>query len=65
MTKQSIKLKMPDLGSSANASITEPKYNLDDIDASIMNASAYPYRWEYIKVPKKKEEGHQQLLPSV
>ena len=32
MTKQSMELEMPVLGSSANTSLTGSKYNLDDID---------------------------------
>ncbi len=39
MTKQSIKLEMPVLGSSANTSLTGSKYNLDDIDAPVINAA--------------------------
>ena len=39
MTKQSIKLEMPVLGSSANTSLTGSKYNLNDIDAPVINVA--------------------------
>jgi hypothetical protein len=39
MTKQSMKLEMPILGSSANTSLTGSKYNLDDIDLPVINAA--------------------------
>ena len=39
MTKQSIELEMPVLGSSANTSLTGSKYNLDDIDPPVVEAA--------------------------
>jgi tRNA A37 threonylcarbamoyladenosine synthetase subunit TsaC/SUA5/YrdC len=39
MTKQSMELEMPILGSSANTSLTGSKYNLDDIDFPVINAA--------------------------
>ena len=39
MTKRSIKLEMPVLGSSANTSLTGSKYNLNDIDAPVINVA--------------------------
>ena len=36
MTKQSMELEMPVLGSSANTSLTGSKYNLDDIDLPVI-----------------------------
>ena len=38
MTKQSMELEMPVLGSSANTSLTGSKYNLDDIDPPVLSA---------------------------
>ena len=38
MTKQSMELEMPVLGSSANTSLTGSKYNLDDIDTPVIDA---------------------------
>ena len=39
MTKQSMELEMPVLGSSANTSLTGSKYNLDDIDLPVIKAA--------------------------
>ena len=39
MTKQSMELEMPVLGSSANTSLTGSKFNLDDIDPPVVNAA--------------------------
>ena len=39
MTKQSMELEMPVLGSSANTSLTGSKYNLDDIDPPVFGAA--------------------------
>ena len=39
MTKQSMELEMPVLGSSANISLTGSKYNLDDIDPPVINGA--------------------------
>ena len=39
MTKQSMELEMPVLGSSANTSLTGSKYNLDDIDPPVFAAA--------------------------
>ena len=39
MTKQSMELEMPVLGSSANTSLTGSKYNLDDIDLPVVEAA--------------------------
>ena len=39
MTKQSMELEMPVLGSSANTSLTGSKYNLDDIDPPVINGA--------------------------
>ena len=39
MTKQSMELEMPVLGSSANTSLTGSKYNLDDIDSPVFEAA--------------------------
>ena len=39
MTKQSMELEMPVLGSSANTSLTGSKYNLDDIDFPVISVA--------------------------
>ena len=39
MTKQSMELAMPVLGSSANTSLTGSKYNLDDVDQPVVEAA--------------------------
>jgi len=39
MTKQSMELAMPVLGSSANTSLTGSKYNLDDVDLPVVEAA--------------------------
>ena len=39
VTKQSLELEMPILGSSANTSLNGSKYNLDDIDLPVINAA--------------------------
>ena len=39
MTKQSMELAMPVLGSSANTSLTGSKYNLDDVDPPVVEAA--------------------------
>ena len=39
MTKQSMELEMPILGSSANTSLTGSKYNLDDIDSPVISVA--------------------------
>ncbi len=38
MTKQSLEMQMPVLGSSANTSLTGSKYDLDEIDEPVLNA---------------------------